>query len=96
MRQLTAKHLSSHELSIKEYKKKWGFPQRQSLSARSLSEARSKAAKERGLPEKLARFQEERKQKKLESATMEGTDTSSTVAEKMKVPARRGRKKKAE
>ena len=54
MRQLTVKHLSSHGLNVREYKKKYGFPQRQSLSAKSLSKARSKAAKKRGLPsEKL-------------------------------------------
>ena len=68
MRQLTAKHLSSHGLSIREYKTKYGFPQRQSLSARSLSKARSKAAKKRGLPERLLKFQEERKQEKMKQA----------------------------
>jgi predicted transcriptional regulator len=64
MRQLTAKHLSSHSLSIRDYKHKYGFPLRQSLSAKALSKARSKAAKKRGLPEKLLKFQEERKLKK--------------------------------
>ena len=44
MRQLTIKHLSSHGLNIREYKKKYGFPLKQSLSAKSLSKARSKAA----------------------------------------------------
>ena len=68
MRQLTAKHLSSHGLSIREYKTKYGFPQRQSLSARSLSKARSKAAKKRGLPERLLKFQKERKQEKMKQA----------------------------
>jgi len=72
MRQLTAKHLSSHALSIRDYKHKYGFPLRQSLSAKALSKARSKAAKKRGLPEKLLKFQEERKRKKelaLQGAT---------------------------
>ena len=57
MKQLTARHLSSHGLTMREYKTKWDFPQKQSLSARVLSKARSKAAKKRGLPEKLVKFQ---------------------------------------
>lgn len=63
MKQLTRKHLGSHGLSPREYKRKWGFPMRQSLSAKSLSRARSRAAKKRGLPENLVKFQEERKRK---------------------------------
>lgn len=51
----------------RDYKKKWGFPLKQSLSARSLSRARSRAAKKRGLPENLVKFQEERKLKKGQS-----------------------------
>jgi predicted transcriptional regulator len=68
MRQLTAKHLGAHGLTIREYKKKYGFPQRQSLSAKSLTKARSKAAKKRGLPEKLMQFQEQRKLEKERQA----------------------------
>jgi predicted transcriptional regulator len=68
MKQLTAKHMSSHGLTIREYKTKWGFPQRQSLSAISLSKARSKAAKKRGLPENLLKFQEQRKLEKMKPA----------------------------
>jgi len=52
MRQLTGRHLNSHGLSSREYKTKYGFLQSQSLAAKSLSKARSKAAKKRGLPEK--------------------------------------------
>jgi predicted transcriptional regulator len=77
MRQLTAKHLGSHALSIREYKQKYGFPLRQSLSAKALSKARSKAAKKRGLPEKLLKFQEERKRKKelaLQEAARVGSE----------------------
>ncbi len=69
MRQLTTKHLSSHGLTPREYKKKWGFSLKQPLSAKSLTKARSKAAKKRGLPENLVKFLEERKQKKAETAT---------------------------
>jgi predicted transcriptional regulator len=67
MRQLTTKHLGAHNLTPREYKRKWGFSMKQPLSARSLTKARSKAAKKRGLPEKLVKFLEERKQKKLET-----------------------------
>lgn len=69
MRQLTTKHLSSHGLTPRDYKKKWGFSLKQPLSAKSLTKARSKAAKKRGLPENLVKFLEERKQKKAETAT---------------------------
>ncbi len=68
MRQLTTKHLSAHGLNPREYKKKWGFPLKQSLSAKALSKARSKAAKKRGLPANLVKFQEERKKKNQEPA----------------------------
>ncbi|MCE5242819.1 MAG: MucR family transcriptional regulator [Syntrophobacteraceae bacterium] len=72
MRQLTAKHLGSHGLTPKEYKKKYGFPMKTPLSARSLTKARSKAAKKRGLPANLVKFQETRKQQKAESSLPEG------------------------
>jgi predicted transcriptional regulator len=98
MKQLTAKHLGSHGLTIREYKKKYGFPQRQSLSAKSLSKARSKAAKKRGLPEKLVQFQAQRKQDKMEAAMKEGAGASNAPMDKpkTKAPAKRGRKKKSE
>ncbi len=72
MRQLTTKHLSSHSLTPREYKKKYGFSLKQPLSAKSLTKARSKAAKKRGLPENLVKFLAERKQKKAEAAGPEG------------------------
>lgn len=68
MRQLTSKHLGEHNLTPKEYKKKWGFSMKQPLSAKSLTKARSKAAKKRGLPPNLVKFLEEKKQKKVEAA----------------------------
>ncbi len=68
MRQLTSKHLGSHGLNPREYKRKWGLPLKQSLSAKSLSKARSKAARKRGLPANLIKFQEERKLKRAEAA----------------------------
>jgi predicted transcriptional regulator len=72
MRQLTTKHLSSHNLTPRDYKKKWGFSLKQPLSAKSLTKARSKAAKKRGLPENLVKFLAERKQKKTETAAETG------------------------
>ena len=48
MKQLTQKHLSSHGIGSKEYKKKYGFAMRTPLAAKSLTKARSKAAKKRG------------------------------------------------
>ena len=64
MRQLTSKHLVSHGMNQKEYKKKYGFAMRTPLAAKALSKARSKAAKKRGLPEKLRASIEARRQKK--------------------------------
>lgn len=74
MRQLTGKHLSIHGLTIREYKQKWGFPTGQSLSAKALSRARSKAAKKRGLPENLIKYQEQRRQKKDTTEAEPGHD----------------------
>ena len=67
MRQLTTKHLSAHGLTPREYKKRYGFSLKQPLSAKSLTKARSKAAKKRGLPENLVKFLEQRKQKKAQT-----------------------------
>jgi predicted transcriptional regulator len=67
-KQLTAKHLQTHGLRPREYKKKWGFKLNQSLVARSISKARSKAAKKRGLPAKLQAYLES-KRKMKESGT---------------------------
>ena len=50
---LSPKHLRSHDLTPKEYRKKHGFSMRQPLCAKSLSERRSKSGKKRGLPENL-------------------------------------------
>ncbi|SMC28272.1 transcriptional regulator, MucR family [Desulfacinum hydrothermale DSM 13146] len=60
--QLTANHLKTHGLTPREYKKKWGFRVRDSLACRNLQKTRSKAAKKRGLPQKLLEYQEARRQ----------------------------------
>jgi len=61
-RQLTAKTLAKFGLTAKEYRKKWGFPARQALSAKSLSAKRRKAAKALGLADKLAAARKSRSQ----------------------------------
>lgn len=60
---LFPKHLKSHGLTSKEYRKKYGFSARQPLCAKSVSEKRSLASKERGLPENLRKAIEARKKK---------------------------------
>lgn len=97
MRQLTAKHLGAHGLTPRDYKTKYGFPMKQPLSAKALTKARSKAAKKRGLPENLVKYQEGRKQKKLEdmaSGLAAPPMAAEPVAEESR--PRRSRRKKAE
>lgn len=50
---LSPKHLVSHGLTPKEYRKKHGFTMRQPLCAKSLTDKRSAAGKARGIPENL-------------------------------------------
>jgi predicted transcriptional regulator len=57
---LSPKHLKSHELNSKEYRKKHGFSARQPLCAKALSERRSQSGKERGLPDNLRKAIEAR------------------------------------
>ncbi len=63
-RQLTANHLRTHQLSPREYKKKWGFPLKQPLAARVLTKLRSRSAKKRGLPEKLQIYLDQKRKDK--------------------------------
>jgi predicted transcriptional regulator len=66
LRQLTANHLRIHHLTPREYKKKWGFPLKQPLSAKALTKLRSRSAKKRGLPENLRIYlDKKRKDKKI-------------------------------
>ncbi len=58
---LSPKHLRSHGLTGREYREKWGFSLRQPLCAKSLSERRKKAGKERGLPDNLRKSIAKRK-----------------------------------
>jgi predicted transcriptional regulator len=75
MRQLTKKHLDSHGMSAKEYKKKYGFTMRIPLAAKSLTKARSKAAKKRGLPENLKKAIEAKRQAKAKASKQAATGT---------------------
>jgi len=92
MRQLTARHLSAHGLSLREYRQKYAFPLKQPLSARSLTKARSRLAKKRGLPDNLVKYLQEKKQKKVEGAFPE--ETAGSSANGAISPAKRGRKTK--
>ena len=99
-RQLTAKHLISHGLTPREYKQRYGFALKTPLSAKSLTKARSRAAKKRGLPESLVRYQTERRRIRDEMPPPEGAlpeiAPSEMVEEKKTPVVRRGRKKKVE
>ena len=50
---LSNRHLALHGMNSREYKLKYGLPLRQALSAKSLTLARRKIAKEKGLGAKL-------------------------------------------
>jgi len=90
MKQLTSKHLVSHGMSPKEYRKKYGFTMRTSLACKALTKARSKAAKKRGLPEKLQKYLEARRQTKAKMSKPAATETVTADKPKQK----RVRKKK--
>ena len=75
MRQLTSKHLVSHGMNQNEYRKKYGFTMSTALTAKSLTKARSKAAKKRGLPENLKKAVEARRQEKAKASTQAATET---------------------
>jgi predicted transcriptional regulator len=68
MRQLTRGHLRSHGLTSPEYKRKWGFALKQPLSAKSLTKARSRNAKKKGLPENLIKYLESKRREKAQAA----------------------------
>jgi len=56
-----ARHLSTaHEMKPREYRKQFGIPAKQSLSAKSYSESRRQMANERGLAGNLAKAREVR------------------------------------
>ena len=62
---LSPKHLKSHGLNSKEYRKKHGLSARQPLCSKTLSEKRSQSGKERGLPVNLRKAIDARTKKKV-------------------------------
>jgi predicted transcriptional regulator len=76
MRQLTSRHLVSHGMDQKQYKKKYGFSMRTPLAAKSVSKARSKAAKKRGSPDKLQKYMEARRKEKAQPSTQSATEAN--------------------
>lgn len=60
---LSPKHLREHGLDGRSYRKKYGFPLRQPLCARGLSERRKAAGKKRGLPDNLRKAIADKKKK---------------------------------
>jgi predicted transcriptional regulator len=75
MKVLTSKHLVSHGMDQKQYRKKYGFSMKTPLAAKSLTKVRSKAAKKRGLPEKLRNYLETRRKEKAGALKPAPTET---------------------
>ena len=90
MRQLTSKHLVSHGMDQKQYKKKHGFSMRTPLAAKSLTKTQSKAGKKKGPPEKLKQPIEARKQEEAKVAAKSSVSAAETGT---KVKRRASRKK---
>jgi predicted transcriptional regulator len=91
-KQLTHRHLLSHGLSPKEYRKKYVFTMRTPLLAKSVTKARSKAAKKRGLPEKLKKAIEAKRQEKAKTSAPKAAAAETVKAEKPKRTRLRKRK----
>ncbi|RJR24092.1 MAG: transcriptional regulator [Desulfobacteraceae bacterium] len=66
-KQLTSRHLKDHGLTLKEYRRKYGFSARESLAAKTLTNKRKKKAKETGLGEKLKSARRARAKKQASS-----------------------------
>jgi len=64
MRQLTVKHLSSHGLTIRDYKTQWGFPQKQSLSAICYQKRAAGPQRNGGCPRSFCGFRKRKDRKK--------------------------------
>jgi predicted transcriptional regulator len=62
-KQLTERHLQSHGMNMKEYRKAHGFSARQPLAAKSLVAKRRKVAKDQNLGERLKKARAARKKK---------------------------------
>lgn len=64
---LTSKHLASHGLDAKSYRKKYGFSSRQALCAKVISKRHSEVSKARGIPEKMQAYLDSRRKKTEEA-----------------------------
>jgi len=82
MRQLTSKHLVSHGMDQKEYRRKYGLSLRMPLTAKSLTKARRKSAKKGGLPENLKKEVEARRQRKAAASTKAAANTEAGTGSK--------------
>ena len=77
-----ARHLStSHQLKPSAYKKQFGIPSKQALSAKSYSESRRAMALDRGLADNLAKAREVR------MANIEARKAAPVKSAKVKAPA---------
>ncbi len=94
---LTRRHLETHGLTPKQYRKKWGFTARQPLSSKAISEKRRETAERLGLADKLAVAREIRakkaavnkKAKSLGNITVaDGGSVSQALAQLRKTPLR--------
>jgi len=83
-KQLTAKTLAKFGLTAREYRKKWGFPARQPLSAKALSAKRRKVAKDLGLADKLAAARLARSKTAAERKAAPATEGKAMPAKKKK------------
>lgn len=90
---LSPKHLRSHDLDGRSYRKKYGFSLRQPLCARVLSERRQEAGKKRGLPDNLRKSIAEKK-KKSDQKTVAKKTVKKAVKKTTKKKAGRPAKKK--
>jgi predicted transcriptional regulator len=62
---LSNRHLATHKLTPRAYKKKWGFPLRTSLSSQTLTARRRQLAKSRGMGSALAEWRAARQQEAM-------------------------------
>lgn len=66
-KQLTNRHMKIHGMTMKEYKKKWGYKQAQKLVCLKTSRKRKKSGKKRGVPEALMQYHANRRKAKEEA-----------------------------
>jgi predicted transcriptional regulator len=86
MKTLT-RHLNMvHNMKPGEYRKQYGIPTKQSLTAKSFSEARRRSALERGLVDVLARARDTRMANMKEKKTAPAKPAKPKAVKKVKIP----------